>query len=630
MKIKKYICALLLGALGLVSCSKDEDPQQADKSRVAGTLALDLSGAFDGMKSLTLDMDQDMPPFTHQEGVTDWTTHCFIRNATGSSQYYAEVKWKVTNSTTRSIKLESDTHVITLQTISGESTVLPQNGETWYIAGIAGGGTLSPDRKSVTFAPRSWLNMDTRTSNEMSIPIAFGWTEFKVDEAGTAPKVQVTFKPQGSLLRLKLDNTKQKNGGYFNVIERMEFKSNAITQDGSFDYSLSGAPRATYTSIPRFVYTDPLGTEEDFSMDISIKRGQVGNYLLWAMPREAQPATGYRTSLKVGPYRLYHPGLPTTRTRIADRTKPYRSSYAYAHNIDVDHPIIPLKYLAEYHVSSVADNQFATAHHGRVACAYYTYVDAKTKFAGNITMNDGKEYRLPTATEMRAIAGGGTTNDAGIYVPLVRREFKANEPTLAGYGEHSPSTYGLYSINPADEIAYAMTLVNSADKAKSPLRIVYRYTIKHYDRSVDADELRYMEITSRYVGPGDDADLNLDNTSGVSAWAALFDQADLVAKGEYETRIIPYSGWLRREDPYNYFPRDYSMYGLTRTSTDGVPTDLTQTGEYEGTKGSMVFYVSRLIPNPGTGLLDTDIGVGPDFINRRFPIRLFRTSVEDL
>ncbi len=404
MKLK-HLFFNALAVISFAACSSEaEEIKPADKSTTA-TLQLDMTGQYgsgnsDQTRALSLD-GTEYPRFIHEEGVTDWSTHCFIRNEAGTVQFYALVDWNATTDSDGNISLHIKNSTLTLQNSAGSDVTatetLPKAGERWYIAGIAGGGVLDATKSNVDFAYSYDLDK-LLLNNQARIPLSFGWTRFTVpSNSERAPRIVVQFQPQGTLLSVNVNNKTNVNNEALEATF-IKVRSNALSQDGVFDYSLT-ASRADYTAAPKWTFTSDEATTSDIYQTIEGMASNASfNQYVWAMPRpeSAKPSGGFSTRIGLVSYKVYEAG--TTNTPVA-RTTSYKAGLSYSTSIDVNRPFLPYEYFTTHNVAT--DGVSFTSSQANDASGLWNWADAVDKFKA-ITI-DGRDYRLPVVNEMRSI-----------------------------------------------------------------------------------------------------------------------------------------------------------------------------------------------------------------------------------
>ncbi len=391
MKLK-HLFFNALAVMAFAACSSEaEEIKPADKASTA-TLQLDMTGQYgtgnsDQTRALSLD-GTEYPRFIHEEGVTNWSTHCFIRNEAGDVQFYALVDWNATTDSDGNISLHIKNSTLTLQNSAGSDVTatetLPKAGERWYIAGIAGGGVLDATKSNVNFAYVHAVD-NPLSSHQTRIPLAFGWTRFTVpSNTERAPQISVQFQPQGTLLSVPVENPI--DGGRI----RLRVISNAISAEGIFDYGLT-ADRTTYASAPKWTFEQATATVRTILR--SADSGK--NCYVWGMPRtEAEkPASGFRTYIGVATLVALTPNK-ITRTFTAGNT--YAMPEVNTNNFRV---MFPHEQLTQYNVAPDAQS-FATTQ-ANDAGGFWTWADAADKFKA--IEIDGADYYLPYSNEILSI-----------------------------------------------------------------------------------------------------------------------------------------------------------------------------------------------------------------------------------
>lgn len=534
MKLSKIFLPLV-GAMVLGGCSKNEAviPQPSVPEQTA-TLELMLEGEYgvkgrDEARALSFDTSYETPPFIHESGVTDWKTHCFLRKADGSAQVYALIDWTVTPSTDGSISLVMKGHTLTLQTSGSSTLVTPQPGEEWYIAGITGDGRLNSDRTQVDFRPDAMKDASLQP-HQARTPLAFGWKKFKVAATSgeRAPKIKVTFKPQGALLKVNVDNKTNFSG--MSVSSTIKVRTNALSSDGVFDYSLSVA--SLTDTKPVFTFSNPVATTEVLTRDIHVGHGSMTSYLIWAYPRleSARPLSGFKTETYIGRYKTVETG---TANALAPRLRGYANAIAYNSDLTVVRPWMPLEYVAEYNMKS--DTEFADTH-GNDASAYYTWDDAMAKFAS--TTIGGVAYHLPTTGEYNGVVATYNSRKNIVFNQNVGVTPDYSEPVQI---EDKMTTYISDYSSKGGNISYALRFKTT--DLLSAARFEYA------DNPLGG---KMLKVTYRYLGA------NLKTIGDVeqeSFWTT--DNASDV------TRIFPAAGY--------YYDRpsllDFGAFGYYLTST---------------------------------------------------------------
>lgn len=354
-----------LGTIVFLSCGSENEYEMPVQKEQTATLKLEIAGEFpsdkttDQTRALSFNTALNIPRFINEDGVTSWKTHCFLRKAGTTTQVYALVDWTATTAADGSITLNTKTSELTLLS-SGSSTVTtPQEGETWYIAGIAGDGNLNSDRTQVDFKYDATKD-DALEAHQARVPLSFGWTPFVVAAASgeRVPKITVTFRPQGSLLKVTVNNTTAVNSGQFGVSGPINVTTNALTTDGAFDYT----PTSTTVvegANPSFSFASETAVEEVITRSVSVDANASKAYVLWGYPRPSDHLTSgsFSTVTTIPPYITYN---STAKTAAVTRTRAYANAIGYPTTVYVERPVMALEYVADYNMAS--NTAFATTH----------------------------------------------------------------------------------------------------------------------------------------------------------------------------------------------------------------------------------------------------------------------------
>ncbi len=491
MKLK-HLFFNAVAVMAFAACSSEaEEIKPAEKNSTA-TLQLEMTGQYgsgntDQTRALTFD-GGDYPIFTHQEGTTNWQTHCFIRNEAGTAQFYALVDWNATTNDDGSISLHIKNSTLTLQNSAGSdvtaTATLPKAGERWYIAGIAGGGVLDDTKSNVSFAYNQALDAKL-TANQARVPLAFGWTRFTIpSNTERAPRIVVQFQPQGTLLGVYVNN--RTNRGKAVVTSQLKVRTNALSQSGVFDYALT-ATRADYASAPKWTFANEQATTETIVRDINVPQDAGANCYIWAMPRTTAPTEGFSTKTYVGRYKTFAEG---TTDELPVKTEAFAAAKSYHTGLDIDRPRMPLEYVAEYNLAD--DDTFADSHANN-ASAYYSWDETTTKFLSKTI--DYKPYRLPQISDYRGIfpiAGiGWNTNYS---TPEQRSEWLT-------IGDIAYNNVASSYTSRGDGIIYGLKFINTPD-----LMVAYRYQIMGQFAVGSLDS--HLKISARYLGPDFSGDVS--------------------------------------------------------------------------------------------------------------------------
>ncbi len=488
MKLK-HLFFNALAVISFAACSSEaEEIKPAEKASTA-TLQLDMTGQYgtgnsDQTRALSLD-GTEYPRFIHEEGVTDWSTHCFIRNEAGDVQFYALVDWNATTDSDGNISLHIKNSTLTLQNSAGSDVTatetLPKAGERWYIAGIAGGGVLDATKSNVNFAYNAALDGNLK-SNQARIPLAFGWTPFTIpSNTQRAPRIVVQFKPQGTLLSVYVNN--KTNVNQIPLKSLVKVRSNALSQDGLFDYSLA-ATRTDYTAAPKWTFTSEDATTSTIYQHVSIDANAGANCYVWAMPRpeSSKPATGFKTKIGVSAHKVF---AADTQNEPTTETTTFVAARSYPRTVDVSAPRMPYEYLTEYNVAP--DGQSFVDTHANNVSGYWNWADAVANFS-SITINNS-DFHLPMNTECRGISPSWNTELSRVRFDNATSEDNVQEAiNIDGY----TNTYYSDYRGTTSGTAYAIRFRNSSDNS--------RLTACRWQYTTNSTGGRILKVTYRHLG----------------------------------------------------------------------------------------------------------------------------------
>ncbi len=538
MKLK-HLFFNALAVMAFAACSSEaEEIKPAEKSETA-TVEIDLEGEYNNGQTRALTFDgTEYPLFTHETGVTDWKTHCFIRNEAGTVQFYALVDWTASvNSSTGAITLKIKDSKLTLQGSGGSNpattATLPKAGERWYIAGIAGGGVLEANNTKVNFAYNQSLDASL-AANQLRVPIAFGWTPFTIAKpvSERAPRIVVQFKPQGTLLSVHVDNTK--NRGKDALSTQVKVRSNALSQSGLFDYSTAAA-RAIYTAAPKWDFTNVSATTETFVRDVNIDFGAKKIYYLWAMPRTSAPTEGFKTETYVAHYKSFAEG---TNTVPVAKTTTFAKGNTYYTGLDIDRPKIALEYVAGYLTSSGG----VTTSNKADDIGYFLLSEIPSLTVPNgYQINDNAYWRAAFIDGSRGkLTFKNLTSDDLVDKSTIEWVMNPSTPTLRWF----TSTYK----TPGNGIAYALRLGKSstpdesAEHAKDNRALTaYRYETKG-DFTIGSEN-SYLEVKAYYLGEGFQG--SIETIANEDYWLNL-SQSEVITQKIYATGYRLADGTLKR------------------------------------------------------------------------------------
>lgn len=507
----KQIFLPLIGALALVGCNKEAvEPTSSNLAQPTSvTLALSLEGTADAseMRAVSFDANQNVPPTTHDQ-YSDWTTHCFLRNDDGSKKAYAVIHWDARVEGGK-VKLKMRGHELNLLPIGSSGAELsPENkpvaGERWSIEGITGGGKLNSERTRVDFAPDADLDKNLQP-HQARVPFTFEKTFFTVSASSgeRAPQISVHFKPQGSLLNIRVNN---KTAQF--VQTELRILSNALSNNGYYDYS---------TGEAQWKFSNIDAPHELISRTIAMVNGVGRNYVLWGMPRLASVG-GFSSQAFVAGYEISSEGATIDKPKV--RTESFVNGLAYPMGIDLDLSISPLNALVE--TTKLGANFIAMFKHKDIEGFKdaMTFSDRMDAYSSDIYYNydqamvysdTDKPYYLPTIWELGTIFPAQKTesdNDLYYYYNgqnatgediLERVQFSKNESPVIVTSRYVGAGEGT-------KILYALRFTNLSGALDNSKRTAFRYEYVNLGKLKDnITDMWGLKVTTRHLGnDGDD------------------------------------------------------------------------------------------------------------------------------
>ena len=213
--IKQFIGLVLCILLGLSlnSCQRTEEPQENEVvTNTSRSLSIELSSELDPEEAgLSIDELRSLAfvsggarPMLHV-GKSDWTGHLFFRKV-GDDRFvgYAAITWEASYDTKkRKIVLQYRKN-LTLE----NAPDLPKVGETWYVAAVLGGGSLSDDKRSISFAASGVQETAQGVASGLDVPFVSKWTplSIKANKSAVIRTAHFAFAPKGFLTRATITN----------------------------------------------------------------------------------------------------------------------------------------------------------------------------------------------------------------------------------------------------------------------------------------------------------------------------------------------------------------------------------------------------------------------------------------
>ncbi|MDO4691801.1 MAG: hypothetical protein Q4A64_02890 [Porphyromonadaceae bacterium] len=297
MKLKKYFAyaAVLLGVFAS-SCTQMDDLLTTESNIVEGATTPRITATLTLGEFRALEFDVDGEELNLTSNSDNFDTHAYFYNSTKKLLGYARLKWiaqpqgnGVYNLTLRN---PDDLKVEIIDGGNGYRQVRPRDG--WYITGLAGGGILSSDKKSISFPD----NID-QPRGRILAPLSFPWSKYDNDE------ISVHFKPLGVIIRpIVINNTNEP----LKAISQIE--SDGLSNKGTFDISASIA-ESSFNSRQHLPWTfewekqgkpAPALSRTPFSVSQGAQTSQT--YLTWGMVY-TEPTQNYKVRISESTDRYY-------------------------------------------------------------------------------------------------------------------------------------------------------------------------------------------------------------------------------------------------------------------------------------------------------------------------------------
>ncbi len=258
---------LLVALLGVqaMSCSQDKDvtPISDTDNKPGVKIFVDMSTQEDDdlLKGLTFQLDNAIafPLLAHNEESV--VVHTYFRSTDPSQPMtYIPLTWE-------RLRDENNAYTDRLHFKRQEITLAPGTDlsqGSWFVAGIISDNVDS--QGMVTTNPNYSINLSelTRPSTfKLDIPFAFPWTPLQISTESTSAepnieKINVTFKPTGTLLRLQVNNLGQDSYD----VQGFEIESDQLSMPGSI------SPIDPSTPAPAAGIFPPVGKISDGKISV--------------------------------------------------------------------------------------------------------------------------------------------------------------------------------------------------------------------------------------------------------------------------------------------------------------------------------------------------------------------------
>lgn len=419
----------------------------------------------------------------------------------------------------------------------------------------------------------------------IKIPYVAKWAPLAFDTSVSTYKTALTFKPSGTLLRMRVVNETDAPVTVSTInlvtdayVSQWRYSFNKLTGNDLMEgQSISTARKFNWYDLNTTV---KAATTSGTGVSATITPGVSPWQFIWVMPKSSTEPLQTTVDL----YDNTNKKIPV----FSSTSKPALGSVAL--NLRLRKPgiaaescfpggKIPLMYMADYNL--IRPKVFATTHSTAEANNYY--IGAKTVSATSTYVPAG--YHLPTREEWLSVIPGNS--DGTGYAPSdeavmynseqYRRDVKETisvaGQTIVGYSDYNyMATYGGYGGLSTYGLRFKGELVNG--KRNNCNLVAYRYRYLSNGGFVNGqykffDE--YLEITCRYLGNAFRGDINtisndefwnINNQNDVVRKLPFSGQSEALIKANYPERGHVGSGqqdqqffyWTSTPGQYSYEP----------------------------------------------------------------------------
>lgn len=400
MKASWMTVALALGLIAS-SCSQGKDDQPIEVQAQQGVAAFSLEVGIDQVeeqqRALSLTSDTGTPLLSQMAVGTEVPVHLFFSNGTQVS--YVQKNFKVTAH--RTLRLSGAT-----ATLNGFTN--NQDTRSWYVCGYIGGTPASTDvnNKKLDFSAESLKKVAAGDTYDIAYPYAFAWTSFKwADVASTdetrKPFKNLLFKPQGTLLRLRLAY-RPTAAPYPYKVTKLGILSDDLTTTPSVQIA---ATTPTAGSLPAWTQsTTALNSDNDIEdIELSENTGTQHSYWFWAIQTKAATQATFQVKVTGEPVypttgNVVRSLLKSTETAKITLTVDKLQGVSPAYNVvfNPERPLLPIEFMA--YGDANGDKSEAADGFNRGS----TYLPNTNVYGSLTTLMKDNRY-LPTTLDMSSV-----------------------------------------------------------------------------------------------------------------------------------------------------------------------------------------------------------------------------------
>lgn len=334
--------ALALGLIGS-SCSKNEDTQTpvvVQQGVAEFSLEFGIEETEEQQRSFQLSSSSGLSQMA--EG-TIVPVHLFFSKGTQVS--YVKKDFKVTAHKT----LHLDWTTATLNGFTNKEDL-----SDWYVCGYIGGTPekTTIDNKKLNFSQSSLTKVDDGGTYSFAYPYAFAWTKFKWSQTAQKtgnPLMEVKFKPQGTLIRLRL-SYKPTAAPYNYKVTGIGLTSTDLTTNASVQIGT-----ATDKTHPAWVEatTTLSGNNSITPLTFKPEESKKDSYWLWAVQTKANTDVNFKIQIQGEPIYPTSGNIvksllkdTETKTITIKADKLHGVSPAYNVEFNPERPLLPIEFMA--------------------------------------------------------------------------------------------------------------------------------------------------------------------------------------------------------------------------------------------------------------------------------------------
>lgn len=529
---KKIISSALLVLGVLSSCSNDASEIQTPGTTKANigektTIALSLSGSYIADASRAVSFGVNADGSSELQYPDSLTVHCAIKSTnTALSPTYLDLVWHKDSANVYSFKSTN----VTVNTHFTEA-------DDWYIAGVIGGtfnasaGTVTFDNStlaSVTGKDAAATTFGSANLATLDVPFAFGWTKLSVRESiGYAENKSIVFKPQGSLLKLNIENSMLIPYRVRSLI----VESNAMAFSGDFD--LSATPTAG--TLPTWSSNATGSRTYTFAARPTIAAETQSDqyYLFWTMPITASdPVTKVYANITGISNNAEVAATAVSNYQIFYSTDQPANGKTYNIRTLIKRPVMFLETVAEYNLASAGI--FATSHAFLNADGTPTdalYLDLQDAFITNASSTAPDTYHLPNVNEAYSLfpnytfSQSSATAEESVWLPDLKMKIAAKAAYKKGTVNGNTVLYG---------IRYQFSFSGGANGGRLNFYAsAWRFENVTLDGVTPVQNV--LKVTQRYLGSL--SSTTIDDIADEAFWTT-------VPRADYQVeRIFPRAGY---------------------------------------------------------------------------------------